>query len=165
MHLCYDEWNVWYRDRGMDGNWAEAPHLLEEVYNLEDALVCAQYLSAFVRRADVVKMACLSQVAGRGGADRSALLGDPDPVDSCAVRVVPHKLCGRARRSLTPMITSPVSCKPGDRGEVPVLDAAAVHDREAGTAALFLTNRSTQQAMSVAIDFADARSPRRSAAS
>ncbi len=41
IYLAFDEWNVWYKDRAGDGRWASAPHLLEEIYNLEDALVCA----------------------------------------------------------------------------------------------------------------------------
>ena len=62
VYLSFDEWNVWYRERSGDGDWREAPHLLEEVYNLEDALVCAQYLHAFIRHADVVKIACIAQI-------------------------------------------------------------------------------------------------------
>ena len=51
--ICWDEWNVWYRAVGGDGEWSEAPHILEEVYNLEDALVVApvaQHLPAQGRR-------------------------------------------------------------------------------------------------------------------
>ncbi|MCU0315606.1 MAG: hypothetical protein MUC92_03325 [Fimbriimonadaceae bacterium] len=61
IHLSFDEWNVWYREMSGDGDWKEAPHLLEEVYNWEDALIAAQYLSSFVRNSDVVKVACLAQ--------------------------------------------------------------------------------------------------------
>src|SRR6187399_541361 len=42
LWLSFDEWNVWYRARGGDftnGHGAAAPKLLEEVYNLEDALL------------------------------------------------------------------------------------------------------------------------------
>jgi alpha-N-arabinofuranosidase len=42
LWLSFDEWNVWYRARSGDavnGHHQEAPHLLEEVYNLEDALL------------------------------------------------------------------------------------------------------------------------------
>jgi len=38
LWLSFDEWNVWYRARAGDavhGHHQEAPHLLEEVYNLE----------------------------------------------------------------------------------------------------------------------------------
>ena len=39
LWLSFDEWNVWYRARGGNGGRMQAPHLLEEVYNLEDALL------------------------------------------------------------------------------------------------------------------------------
>jgi alpha-N-arabinofuranosidase len=45
---------VWYRTGGKEG--------LEEHYNLQDALVVAQYLNTFVRNADVVKMANMAQL-------------------------------------------------------------------------------------------------------
>ena len=62
VYLSFDEWNVWYKGDATEGNWKLAPHLLEEKYNVEDALVCAQYLMAFLRRADVVKVACIAQI-------------------------------------------------------------------------------------------------------
>lgn len=63
--LSFDEWNVWYRARTghhVDGRGHFAPHLLEEVYNLEDALVVMQFLNSFVRHADSVKIANLAQI-------------------------------------------------------------------------------------------------------
>ena len=65
VYVSFDEWNVWYKARGgvtQDGQWGTSPALLEEVYNLEDALVCAQYMNSFIRRSDVVKVACLAQL-------------------------------------------------------------------------------------------------------
>ncbi|MGC1377656.1 MAG: alpha-L-arabinofuranosidase C-terminal domain-containing protein, partial [Anaerolineales bacterium] len=61
-YLCFDEWNVWYKNMQMDGEGKFAPHLIEEVYNLEDALVVAGFLHSFVRHADVVKIANLAQI-------------------------------------------------------------------------------------------------------
>jgi alpha-L-arabinofuranosidase len=61
-YLCFDEWNVWYKNMQMDGKGKFAPHLIEEIYNLEDALVVAGFLHSFVRHADVVKIANLAQV-------------------------------------------------------------------------------------------------------
>ena len=61
-YLCVDEWNVWYKNQESKGAGGFAPHLLEEVYNLEDALVVAQFLNSFIRHADCVKIANLAQV-------------------------------------------------------------------------------------------------------
>lgn len=60
--LCFDEWNVWYKNQQMDGEGKSAPHLVEEVYNLEDALVVAGFLNSFIRHANVVKIANLAQI-------------------------------------------------------------------------------------------------------
>ncbi|MBI5029881.1 MAG: alpha-N-arabinofuranosidase [Chloroflexi bacterium] len=64
-YLCFDEWNVWYRTTSSEhtnGRDQFAPHLIEEEYNLEDALVVAGFLNSFIRHADVVKIANLAQI-------------------------------------------------------------------------------------------------------
>jgi len=63
--IAFDEWNVWYRTRNRSGMWADGTfpaHLVEEVYDLQDALVCAQFLMSFIRNADVVKIANIAQI-------------------------------------------------------------------------------------------------------
>ena len=65
LWLSFDEWNVWYRTTGsddVDGNRKEAPHLLEEVYNLEDALLVGGLINSLLRNANRVKLACLAQL-------------------------------------------------------------------------------------------------------
>ena len=64
LWLSFDEWNVWYRARSGDavnGHEQEAPHLLEEIYNLEDALLVGGFVNTLIRNADRVKLACLAQ--------------------------------------------------------------------------------------------------------
>jgi alpha-N-arabinofuranosidase len=64
-YLCFDEWNVWYRARQEEhtnGRGKFAPHLVEEEYNLEDALVAAGFLNSFIRHADVLKIANIAQI-------------------------------------------------------------------------------------------------------
>ncbi|MGB6669915.1 MAG: alpha-L-arabinofuranosidase C-terminal domain-containing protein, partial [Candidatus Acidiferrum sp.] len=65
LWLSFDEWNVWYRERtgdAVNGHRQFAPHLLEEVYNLEDALLVGGLLNALIRKSDRVKLACLAQL-------------------------------------------------------------------------------------------------------
>jgi alpha-N-arabinofuranosidase len=62
LWLSFDEWNVWYRARNGDGQRKIAPHLLEEEYNLEDALVVGGLLNSLIRRSDRVRVACLAQL-------------------------------------------------------------------------------------------------------
>jgi alpha-N-arabinofuranosidase len=68
--LSFDEWNVWYKSvPGMATRFllplrfaTVAPPIIEEVYNLEDALVCAGFLNSFIRHADVVRITNLAQM-------------------------------------------------------------------------------------------------------
>jgi alpha-L-arabinofuranosidase len=58
--IAVDEWNVWYRATG--GPTEPSPTPLEEVYDLQDALVVAMHLNAFIRHASTVRMANLAQL-------------------------------------------------------------------------------------------------------
>ena len=65
LWLSFDEWNVWYRARdakARDGQRQFAPHLLEEVYNLEDALLVGGFLNTLLRNSDRVRVGCLAQI-------------------------------------------------------------------------------------------------------
>jgi alpha-L-arabinofuranosidase len=55
IHVAYDEWNVWFRER-------EQTSGLEERYNLSDALAVATYLNVFARHCETVKIANLAQM-------------------------------------------------------------------------------------------------------
>ena len=59
IKVAVDEWNVWYRARGAT---LEERNNLEEIYNLEDALVVALHFNAFIRHAQMVKMANIAQI-------------------------------------------------------------------------------------------------------
>jgi alpha-N-arabinofuranosidase len=59
MYIALDEYNVWYRARG---NTQRGRRILEEQYNLEDALVVAGFLNSLVNHADTVKMANMAQL-------------------------------------------------------------------------------------------------------
>jgi alpha-N-arabinofuranosidase len=58
FYIAFDEWNVWYRARG---NMQRGRRILEEHYNLEDALVVATMLNTFVNNADTVKIANMAR--------------------------------------------------------------------------------------------------------
>jgi alpha-L-arabinofuranosidase len=65
LWLSFDEWNVWYRARGgtfANGRRKFAPPLLEEVYNLEDALLVGGFVNTLLRQAARVRVGCLAQI-------------------------------------------------------------------------------------------------------
>jgi alpha-N-arabinofuranosidase len=59
IYIAWDEYNVWYRARGAS---QRGRRILEERYNLEDALVVATFLNSFVNHAHIVKMANMAQL-------------------------------------------------------------------------------------------------------
>ncbi|HWQ11414.1 MAG TPA: alpha-L-arabinofuranosidase C-terminal domain-containing protein [Roseiflexaceae bacterium] len=140
VFLSWDEWNVWYKDTSGRGGWQEGPPLSEELYNLEDALVVAQWLNVFLRKADVLKMACVAQIVNtisplttRG--DRLLKQTTHYPI-----ALVSRNASGVALDVLTqaPLYDTRVY------GPMPVLDVAASYDAAQDKGALFVVNRSVQ---------------------
>lgn len=151
VYLSFDEWNVWYKAMEMDGRWTRAPHLIEEVYNLEDALVCAQYLNAFVRRADVVKIACIAQIVNI----IAPLLTKKDGLLVQSIYYPFLMVSSRARgKSLIPLLDCP-TYHAGERGEAPVLDVAATLS-DANRLAVFAVNRSQSDDLTLQVNLSDA---------
>lgn len=68
INLSFDEWNVWYHSTASDNEeiarkpWQTAPHLLEDIYTFEDAILNGLILITFLKHADRVKIACLAQL-------------------------------------------------------------------------------------------------------
>src|SRR5215831_9950816 len=67
ISLSFDEWNVWYRTRRTQQQrtrpgWPVAPPILEELYDVQDALVFGGICIALLNHADRVKAACLAQL-------------------------------------------------------------------------------------------------------
>ena len=63
--LSFDEWNVWFHSNEQDKKqepWQVAPPLLEDMYNLEDAIVVGDLMITLLKHSDRVKIACLAQL-------------------------------------------------------------------------------------------------------
>ncbi len=153
VFLSFDEWNVWYKDQGGDGQWTTAPHLCEEIYNLEDALVCAQYLTSFIRHADTVKIACIAQIVNVIAPILTRREGLLVQSTYHPFRMISQHARGN---SLDPALSCPMY-HAGDRGDAPVLDCAASYDATTESAAVFLINRSLCEELDVSIDLSGRR--------
>lgn len=140
LWLSFDEWNVWYRARtgaAVNGGRQTAPHLLEEVYNLEDALLVGGLLNALIRKADRVKLACLAQLVNVIApimTNENGLLRQ--------TTYYPYSWALEFARgaALDLLVESPVYDVPR-LGEVPYVDVAGTLQAESGKMALFLMNR------------------------
>ncbi len=146
--LSFDEWNVWYRARSgdaVDGKGKFAPHLLEEVYNLEDALVVAGFLNSFIRHADSVKIANLAQIV-------NVIAPIMTRGDEMVLQTIFYAIEMIAKRgtgvSLQVGIEGP-SYVSKNHGETMYLDASAVLNGK--QLSLFLVNRNLDEPMDVRV--------------
>ncbi len=147
VYLSWDEWNVWYKNHESRGSWTQAPHLIEEIYNLEDALVVAQWLNVFLRRCDVLKIACLAQIV-------NVIAPILTTSDSLVKQTIfyPFQMMRRlARGQSLEVLTQAPRHETALYGDVPLLDVAASYDEASGRSALFLVNRSQTEAVAADI--------------
>ncbi|NCC36665.1 MAG: alpha-N-arabinofuranosidase, partial [Chloroflexia bacterium] len=148
-YLCFDEWNVWYKNKQMDGAGKHAPHLLEEVYNLEDALVVAGFLHSFVRHADCVKIANLAQIVNVIAPILTR--GEAMLIQSI---YYPFEMFAKRRQgtALRVAVDGP-SYEGKTNGVVTFVDASAILNER--KLQVFVTHRGLDQAMDLTVDLAD----------
>ncbi|MDA2814663.1 alpha-N-arabinofuranosidase [Nocardiopsis sp. RSe5-2] len=154
--LSFDEWNVWYlsrfqREQAEDPptDWPVAPRVIEDRYNVADAVVVGGMLNSLLRHADRVTAASQAQLVNviapimtePGGRAWRQSIFHPFARTAAAARGRVLRVEPAAPRHDTALY-----------GEVPLLDAAATYDEESGRAALFLVNRSTDTPMEVSAD-------------
>ena len=148
--LAFDEWNVWYKGDQTDGAGKFAPQLVEEVYNLEDALVVAGFLHSFVRHADMVKIANLAQIVNV----IAPLLTRGDDLLIQSI-FYPFEMFSKRRTGVAlQLAVEGPEYEGASNGRVNYVDASAILD--GGTLQLFLTNRSVDAAADVILAPADA---------
>jgi alpha-N-arabinofuranosidase len=155
LWLSFDEWNVWYRARNgkaVDGERQVAPHLLEEIYNLEDALLVGGLLNTLIRRSDRVRVACLAQLVNV----IAPIMTNQDGLFRQTIYYPFAWALQYARgNALELAVASPAyevaaSQRPRFQGaaslSVPFLDVAGTIDFDHKTASLFILNRDLAKA-------------------
>jgi alpha-N-arabinofuranosidase len=153
MMLSFDEWNVWYKARTtadlQQPGWPERPRLLEEIYNVEDALVVGGALIVLMNHADRVKVACLAQLVNVIG----AIMTEPGGPAWRQTIFYPFSQASRFARGrvLRPVIESP-AYPARSFSEIPYLCACVVDDRETGTTAVFALNRHLTEDLELRIE-------------
>jgi alpha-N-arabinofuranosidase len=152
--IAYDEWNVWYRQRGRDSG-------LEERYDLSDALAVATYLNVFVRHCRTVKIANLAQlvnviapiVTSESGLFLQTIY---HPLRLYAehlqeVALDAHVEC--PSYTLTPeQETQNRSHRVADLGPFALLDVAATRDRAGRTLTLGVVNRDRDRDLTARVE-------------
>jgi len=150
--IAYDEWNVWYRERGERSG-------LEERYTLADALAVATYLNIFVRGCRSVRIANLAQlvnvIAPIFTSPRGLFLQTiyhplrlyVEHVQEVALD--PLVVCGTVTYTDPPSARQPH--RVADLGPFKLLDVAATRDADGRRVTLCVVNRSPDTAVAANI--------------
>ena len=149
--LSFDEWNVWFHSNEQDKQikpWQIAPPLLEDIYNLEDAVVVGDLMITLLKHSDRVKIACLAQLVNviapimtkTGGGVWKQTIFYPFKYTSCN---------GRGTAIEVKLDADHFSA--GKLADVPYVDAVAVLSEEEDNLSLFVVNRSTMDSVELDI--------------
>ena len=148
-YLCFDEWNVWYRATGPEdtnGRGKFAPPLIEEHYNMEDALVVAGFLNSFIRHADVVKIANIAQIV-------NVIAPILTRGDDMLLQTIFYPFAMYSSRrdgiALLPSVNGP-AYESSSYGRVNVIDTSAILGD--GVLHSFLVNRNIRETAEIEID-------------
>ena len=156
INISFDEWNVWYHSNEQDKKlekWVEKPHQLEDIYNMEDALLVGSMLITLLRHCDRVKMACMAQLVN--------VIAPIMTSDTGAWRQTifyPYMHASKFGHGtvLNTLVKSPVY--DSKYGEAPYLDCVIVNNEEKGELIVFAVNKDLAEDMEVTCDlrqFAD----------
>jgi alpha-L-arabinofuranosidase len=154
LWLSFDEWNVWYRARSGDatnGHRQEAPHLLEEVYNLEDALLVGGLVNSLLRHADRVKIACLAQLINV----IAPLMTNASGLLRQTIYYPYNWALQYARGSVLNLLVESPMYDVSNMGQVPYIDVAGTMSPQDGKVAIFVLNRDLSKPHVVEINWQD----------
>jgi alpha-L-arabinofuranosidase len=163
LWLSFDEWNVWYRARSaehLDGKGAYAPKLLEEVYNLEDALLTGGFLNTLMRQSDRVHLACLAQIvnviAPLVTNEKGILRQSTYYPYQMALKYAAGRMLDIQVESETyPIKAAGLRADFARNEEVPFVDVVASYDAKARRVAVFALNRDLSNERELALTFED----------
>ena len=152
INLAFDEWNVWYHSQEQDKKiqpWSIAPPLLQDVYNLEDALLVGCLLITLLKHSDRVKIACQAQLvnviapimtSNRGPAWRQTIFYPFAHVSHFGKGVALHAV-----------ISSPLYDSK-DFTDVPYLESIAVYNEANEELTIFAVNRNPEEPLLLECD-------------
>jgi alpha-L-arabinofuranosidase len=163
LWLSFDEWNVWYRTTNgaaVDGNRQEAPHLLEEVYNLEDALLVGGLINTLLRSCDRVRVACLAQLINV----IAPIMTNPDSLFRQTIYYPYSWGLQFAQGAVLNLLVESPTYEVSGFDKVPYVDVAGSFNSQDGKMSLFILNRDLAKAHAVEVAWEDV-APARATAS
>lgn len=155
LYISFDEWGVWsVPDEEVatsvdERPWQVAPHLSEQIYSMEDALLFAGMMMNFLKYADRIKIACQSLLTNISAAIMTEKGGDVwvQPIFYPFMHMAGY---GRGvvlrDRARIPSYDCSMCCG------VPYVDEVAVYHEEQEEIVLFAVNRSEEESAEITME-------------
>lgn len=145
INLSFDEWNVWYHSREQDKKitpWSIAPPQLEDIYNMEDALLVGSLLITLLKNSDRVKIACLAQLVNV----IAPIMTEKNGMAWRQTIFYPYLHTSHYGRgtALYPLLETP-RYDSRDFSDVPILDTVAVLSDNKNDIAIFAVNKDIKE--------------------
>ncbi len=145
IHISFDEWNVWYQKRAESrppsgDDWPVAPVLLEDRYNVADAVVVGNLLISLLRHSDRVHAASLAQLVNVIAPIMT------EPGGRSWKQTIFHPFAAASRYATGDVLRVAIDAptyETARHGDAALVDAVATRDEETGDVTLFAVNRST----------------------
>jgi alpha-N-arabinofuranosidase len=152
--VAFDEWNVWYQDAAPSvlpsgDDWPVAPRLLEDRYNVADAVVVGNLLISLLRHSDRVAAACQAQLVNV----IAPIMTEPGGEAWRQTIFQPFaRTAANARGVVLDSRATGDTVTTSRYGDVTAVDSVATWDASSRSAAVFLVNRSTSDDAEVSIE-------------
>lgn len=149
VNLSFDEWNIWFHSNEQDKQipkWQVAPPLLEDIYNLEDAVVLGNLLITLINNSDRVKIACLAQLVNVIAPIMTETGG------RIWAQTIFYPFMYTSRHGRGTALDASCECgtySAGGKENIPYIDSAAVISEDGGELAVFVVNRSLDESCTV----------------
>lgn len=150
INISFDEWNVWYHSQEQDKQlkkWVQKPHQLEDVYNMEDALLVGSMLITLLRHCDRVKMACMAQLVN---VIAPIMTSDTGAWRQTIFYPYMHASMFGNGTVLNTLVNVPVY--DSKYGDTPYLDCVIVDNEETEELVIFAVNKDLEEDMEVTCD-------------
>lgn len=153
MYLSFDEWNVWFHSNDVKlPKWTVAPHRLEDVYTMEDALLVGCMLITLLRHCDRVKIACLAQLVN---VIAPILTENVDEGGRAWAQTIFYPFLHASLYGRGTVLTPVVSCPTYSvrrYPQVPYIETIAVVSDDGSEMTVFAVNRSADEAIDFTVD-------------
>ncbi|WP_028280638.1 alpha-N-arabinofuranosidase [Arthrobacter sp. H5] len=165
IHLSFDEWNVWYTrpgdadSPGEVGNhgWREHPRVIEDEYNVTDAVVVGTFLNSLLRHGDRVKIANQAQLVN---VIAPIMAEENGPAWRQTIFWPFARMAALAKGQILNTLVDSDRYDNAKFGDTDLVDVSATWDEENGRVAFFFANRGLDEAADVEValrGFDDAR--------